>query len=89
MRTDYRHTGDHYFDLNEQAAGQEDVYGLLGVRIAYAGAGESWEVAAWAKNLTDEEYRSHVQSIRAGRAGISQMGEPRTWGLTFTKRFGG
>ncbi len=89
MRADYRHTGDHYFDLNEQAAGQEDDYGLLGARIAYAGAGDSWEVAAWAKNLTDEEYRSHVQSIRAGRAGIAQMGEPRTWGLTFTKRFGG
>ena len=89
LRADYRHTGDHYFDLNEQAAGREDDYGLLGARISYAGAGDSWELAAWAKNLTDELYRSHVQSIRAGRAGISQMGEPRTWGLTFTKRFGG
>ena len=82
LRADYRHTGDHYFDLNEQQAGLESGYGLLGARIAYAA--ESWEIALWGKNLGDEVYRSHVQSIRAGRAGVSQIGAPRTWGLTLT-----
>lgn len=82
---DYRHTGDHYFDLNEQPAGREDGYGLLGARMVFAAP--SWEAALWGKNLTDKLHRTHVQSIRAGRAGLSQIGEPRTWGLTFTKWF--
>ena len=82
LRADYRHTGDHYFDLNEQQAGFESGYGLLGARIAYATG--AWEIALWGKNLRDEVYRTHVQSIRAGRAGVSQIGSPRTWGITFT-----
>ena len=88
FRAGYRFVGDHYFDLNEQKAGFEEGYGLLDGRIAYVGQDESWELALWGKNLSDEVYRSHVQSIRAGRAGISQIGEPRTFGLTFTKSFG-
>ena len=87
LRADYRHTGDHYFDLNEQNAGFESGYGVLGARLAYLT--RSWEIACWGKNLRDEVYRTHVQSIRAGRAGVSQIGAPRTWGVTFTMQPGG
>lgn len=88
IRAGYRYVGDHYFDLNEQASGFESGYGLLDGRIAYTGADDSWELSLWGKNLADESYRTHVQSIRAGRSGITQIGEPRTYGLTFTKWFG-
>jgi iron complex outermembrane receptor protein len=53
-------------------------------------------VAAWGKNLTDEEYKIGGFEIDAGdpdfggigRTGISQWGEPRTYGLDITYRFG-
>ena len=87
LRLDYRQTGDFFFDLNEQAAGEEKSYGLLDARLGYSPESGRWDIALWGKNITDEEYRSHVQSIRAGRAGIAQIGNPATWGLTLTYEF--
>lgn len=87
IRGDYRYTGEQFFDLNEQPAGHEQGYGLLDGRIAYESDVGDWEVSLWAKNLGDKEYRSHVQSIRSGRAGLGQIGAPRTFGISYTKHF--
>lgn len=86
LRLDYHNVGDFFFDINEQEAGNETSYDLLDARIAYDTP--NWDLALWGKNLGDEEYRTHTQSIRAGRAGISQIGNPRTYGVTFTYHFG-
>lgn len=87
IRADYRKTGQFFFDINEQAAGSEASYGILDARVEYSPTGEEWSLALWCKNLGDEEYRTHVQSIRAGRAAISQIGDPLTFGATLTYDF--
>jgi iron complex outermembrane receptor protein len=87
FRTDYRYTGSFFFDINEQAAGEEASYGIWDARIEYVAGEGDWSLAVWGKNLGDEEYRSHAQSIRAGRSAISQIGDPATYGATFTYNF--
>lgn len=87
IRGDYRYTGDQFFDLNEQTAGHEQDYGLFDARVAYESDAGGWELSLWAKNLGDKEYRNHVQSIRSGRAGLSKIGAPRTFGLSYIKHF--
>jgi iron complex outermembrane receptor protein len=86
FRLDYHQVGDFFFDINEQDAGAEGSYSLIDARVAYGAP--SWDLAIWGKNLGDEEYRTHVQSVRDSRAGLSQIGNPRTYGVTFTYHFG-
>ncbi|RMF11510.1 MAG: TonB-dependent receptor [Alphaproteobacteria bacterium] len=60
-------------------------YGLLDARIAYTHEESGVELALWGKNLTDEEYQSHVIPFLGN--GFSLFGPPRTYGLTATWRF--
>ena len=98
FRVDYRHVGDHYFDLNENIAGFQPAYNLLAARLGFEAPG-GWTIALWGKNLTDEEYMSTAQSFRTPRslaptglqngfATVAFMGQPRTYGVTVTKQFG-
>lgn len=59
-----------------------DELSLLNARVQWLSPSERWEIALWAKNLTDERYISHSYSIGPGVIGI--WGEPRTMGLTLT-----
>jgi len=68
---------------------KEAAYSVANARIAYAAADARWEVAAFANNLFDEEYRVYAfdSSLFAGVvAGV--YGKPRTYGLTVTWSFG-
>ncbi|NOY16432.1 MAG: TonB-dependent receptor [Gammaproteobacteria bacterium] len=98
FRVDYRHVGDHYFDLNENIAGFQPAYNLLSARLGFSAPG-GWTIALWGKNLTNEEYMSTAQSFRTPRslastglqngfATVAFMGQPRTYGVTVTKQFG-
>lgn len=80
------HVGEMYYDINEQNAGREPGYTLVNARAAFEHT-SGWSVGLWVKNLSDKTYRSHVQSIRGGRAGIAQYGDPMTWGMTFGYQF--
>ena len=57
-----------------------DEYDVLDARIAWLSNEEQWEVALWAKNLTDEDYISHTYVIGPGVIGV--WAPPRTYGLT-------
>jgi len=68
---------------------KEGAYSVTNARIGYAGADGRWEVAAFADNLFDEEYRVYAfdSSLFAGVvAGV--YGKPRTYGLTVSWSFG-
>jgi iron complex outermembrane receptor protein len=63
-RMEYNHTGPMWFDsANTPDTDREDV-GLVNARIGLAS--ERWEVAAWARNLTDEEYRMESVVLPTG-----------------------
>lgn len=80
-----QHVGDFYFDINERTGGTEPAYTLFDVRMSYEPENGSWALSLWGKNLTDEYYRTQVQSAFAHQIGIiSRLGEPLTWGLSYT-----
>jgi len=90
LRGEYRQRGDHWFGIGELThrsgvrAGFEEAYGIFDASLTYTPNGEGLGFAIWAKNLTDEEYRSHVQPISSGAGGITRYGDPATWGATLT-----
>jgi len=87
LRGEYRYRGRHFFDVANSPAGNEDGYGLLDGRIAFESNDGGWELALWAKNLTDELYRNQVQPGVGGTVGISRFGDPRTYGVTLSWRY--
>jgi iron complex outermembrane receptor protein len=58
-RAEYNRSGPVWFDSANTPDTQRDAVGLLNARLGIAG--DRWEVSAWARNLTDEEYR--VESV--------------------------
>ena len=43
-------------------------YDVVNLRAAYIAEGAQWEVAAWVKNATDEEYLLHNSVLNPGLA---------------------
>lgn len=79
LRADYAHTDEQINDyLNQDTIIEE--FDLFDARVAWVSASQNWTVAAWGKNLTDEEYISHSYVIGPGVIGV--WGHPRTYGLS-------
>ena len=74
---------------------KESSYTLYNASVGLLSEDESWEVTAWGKNLTDEEYVSLYTRSRDAFAGplateegvLAFIGEGRTYGLTLKYRF--
>lgn len=63
-----------------------DSFWVFNARIALRDQTDTWSVEAWANNLFDEEYESHIFDNGTGNGGIV-YGSPRTFGVTATYRF--
>lgn len=67
---------------------------MLNARVSFEDVALGSGVLAfsiWAKNLVDEEYKIGGFEVDAGggnRVGTSQWGEPRTFGMDVSYRFG-
>jgi len=57
-----------------------DEYNLIDMRLAWTSESEKWEVALWGKNLSGEDYISHMYVI--GPGGIGVYGPPKTVGVS-------
>jgi iron complex outermembrane recepter protein len=88
LQLDFTSVDSHFLEPNNRAVLSEDGYFLLNTRISLAPSAGSWEVAAWVRNLTDEEYLSAAQDL-ALALGFNEivMGQPRTWGVDFEYQF--
>ena len=60
-----------------------DSYDLLGAKMAFAPASESWELSLWGRNLNDEEYNKVNNDNFLGTP-RTVWGDPRMYGVTFT-----
>jgi len=73
-----------YHEVTNIPATLIDDYGLLDARLALE-LDNGFEIAIWGKNLTDEEYQSHVIPFLG--SGFSLFGAPRTYGVTLTLEY--
>jgi iron complex outermembrane receptor protein len=79
----YSLQSDFYFDPANTASQLEGSFGLLDASVTWRSADDRWELTAWGRNLTDEEYRTHsIVSNIAGSVDLWNL--PRTYGVTAT-----
>jgi len=67
----------------------QDAYSLLDLYLTYVSSDRSWEVSAFAKNVTNERYivSGFANGLTQGRA-AANLARPAEWGLSLLYRFG-
>ncbi len=87
LQADMKYTDEMYKEATNNPLAQTDDYTLVNGRIALLGADDSWELALWGKNLTDEDYREHVFVVDFFAITGDLYNTPRTYGVTYTYNF--
>ena len=82
IQADLRFKDQVFQDPDVEEVASIPKYTVLDARISYLTPGAEWEVAAWAKNLNDEDYFLH--NFPAQGSGFATPAPPRTYGLTVT-----
>jgi iron complex outermembrane receptor protein len=80
---DYTWVDDQFTDPANLKVDSIDSYGLFGARVAYAPSAGNWELAAWGRNLSDEEYAKVNNDSFLGTP-RTVWGDPQLYGATFT-----
>lgn len=66
----------------------EDSRIVGGARVAYRfGTGRNAEISVWTKNITNQYYRTAVYSFVSTLSAVGFLGDPRTFGATFSYDF--
>lgn len=89
FQVDFNYVDSHFLEPNNREYLAENGYFLANARVSVQPQDGPWQVSAFVRNLTGEEYRSSAQDL-ALALGFSEivMGMPRTWGVEFEYRFG-
>ncbi len=87
LQLDFNHQGDHFFDITNSSVSKEDAYTVVNARVSYQ-MNEKLNLAAWVKNLTDEEYRVYTFDF-TGIAGFNQQfyAPPQWFGVSAHYQF--
>ncbi len=87
FQVDFNYQAEQFFDITNSAVSKEDSYTVYNARISYK-ISEPLRVAAWVKNLTDEEYRVYTFDF-SGPAGFNQQfyAPPRWYGVSLNYQF--
>ena len=87
MQADGKYSDETFRESTNNSRLITDSYGVLNIRGAVLSNDGSWEVAAWARNVTDEEYeQERFASDIIGQI-VGLQGNPRTYGLTLNYNF--
>jgi iron complex outermembrane recepter protein len=72
-----------FYDIQNVPVSREDGYTVGNLRVSYASGDERWQVAAFAHNITEEEYLSYTFDF-TGTFGFNQQayGPPRWVGVS-------
>ena len=81
IRLDYQRLGETPFEPENFAT--RDAVDLVNLRLGLSSS-NGWQIVAWARNLTDENYTAELTNPN----GISWPSRLRQYGIEVTKRFG-
>jgi iron complex outermembrane receptor protein len=86
-KVDYAYQDDMFFDPDLNPITVAPSYSIWNARLAWTSADDTWEVAAWIKNIGDKDYNHHAFSQRGSRIAFGRFGPPRHYGVTLTYNF--
>jgi iron complex outermembrane receptor protein len=89
VQGDFSVTGDQYFDIANNPITDEDSYALYNASVGWAADDGRYQLVAWIKNLSDEEYRTYAIPVTSLGFTQNMYGKPRWYGVTFTMNWGG
>ncbi len=78
---------DQYFDAFNSPSHFEDSYALANARLSWMSDDDHWEVAVFAENLTDKEYRTYSFDLAFLGFSTDVWGKPRWVGGTVRYQF--
>ena len=86
FRVDYLSQNKVYFNPSNAPLQVDEGYELVNARVAFEPEEGNWELALWGKNLTDEQYAvfKNDLSFIGTNSTADILGDPRTYGVTFT-----
>ena len=85
---DYYYQGDHFKEA-VNIVPLEISQDMLNARITYVSPGGNWDIAAWAKNITDETWVTDTLNDPVALGwGVWVYGAPRSFGVTANWRWG-
>ena len=83
LQSDFRFVGDQFFDINNNPITAEDSYLVANASVGYEMGDGRYSIVAWAKNFTDEEYRTYAIPVTSLGFTQNMIGQPRWYGVTF------
>lgn len=81
VQVDFNYQDDVYFDSLNNPLLSQDSYTLYNARVSWHSADERWEVAAFGRNLTDEEYMVYGFDLSFFGFHEQMLGSPRSYGI--------
>jgi len=86
VQADYGWQDDQNFNLIFTPVVHEKAYGVANLRLGYRSEDERWSAAVWARNVTDEDYRTYAFDTTGFFGAIENVPGPQRWfgaGVTF------
>ena len=87
LQTDFNYQDEVWFDALNNPLLSEDDYWLWNARVSWTSADERWEVAAFGRNLGDEEYMVYAFDLSFFGFNEEMLGTPTSYGIDATFRF--
>ncbi len=86
FQTDFNYQDEVFFDALNNPLLSEDDYWLWNARVSWKSMDEKWEVAAFGRNLGDEEYMVYAFDLSFFGFNEEMLGTPRAFGIEVTYR---
>lgn len=88
MAVDASYTDDRFFTTDNEPVFQGDDYMLSNARVALKPQDGMWQLALWARNITDEEYRTEgFNQFNFAGSSYHAYGEPASYGVSMSVEF--
>lgn len=81
FQVDFNYKDEVFFDSLNNPLLSEDDYWLYNGRVSWTSTSEQWEVAAWGRNLGDEEYLVYAFDLSFLGFHERMLGTPRSFGV--------
>jgi iron complex outermembrane receptor protein len=87
LHTDWNYRGDYYVNADNLHNPYIPGRTIGNVRAAYMPSTDRWEIALWAKNVTDKHYPMGGYRLGFANSQIFYFGDPLTYGISARVNF--